>query len=339
MDTQRKLNMIKTPYASRLTFAFLFAIAIALTACGPRDAATLTKIVAADYPKVDGSTAEDPLTRLVACTILDVSCSWTTVTADNIERSILPDPSATGEDVDTINAIARSGTHGAYEALVAGEADLIIVARKPSADENDLASKAGVGYDYQPIGIDAFVFMANIANPVDNITTDQIFKVYTGEITEWAELGVTVEGDDKTIHAYQRNPNSGSQELMDEMILKGKSMIEAPELVTTSMMGPFNMIGGNPFTGEGDELGLGYTVYFYATAMFPHQYVKLISINGVPPNAATLASREYPLTADVYVVIRRGMPANSTAVALRDWLLTEEGQKVVAESGYIPISD
>lgn len=71
--------------------------------------------------------------------------------------------------------------------------------------------------------------------------------------------------------------------------------------------------------------------------IFPHQNVRLIGVGGVQPTSEAIASRAYPLVTEIYAVVRTDMPPTSTAVLLRDWLLTEEGQAVVAESGYVPI--
>jgi hypothetical protein len=97
------------------------------------------------------------------------------------------------------------------------------------------------------------------------------------------------------------------------------------------MMGPFNAVGE-------DELGIGYSVYYYAVFMMPTPQVKLIAIDGVAPTSTNIADRIYPLTTEVYGVVREDMPRDSTAVILRDWLLTDDGQAAVAESGYVPLT-
>lgn len=338
-----KVEMVNTNSLAKLRCVLVMGLLLLTVGCmalPPKaDPASLRTKIAADYPSVDGSTAEDPLTKLVACRILGASCSWSAQTTENLERSMIPDADVPEAAAAIITAIPHSGTHGAYVNLIEGSTDLIIVARAPSPDEKDAASQAGVTLDLQPIGMDAFVFLANVKNPITSLSTDQIRDIYTGKLTTWDQVGVTIDPSaaSESIHAYQRDRNSGSQELMDSLIMKGTPMIDAPQMITTSMTGPFNMIGGNPFEGGGDVLGLGYTVYYYAAQMFPHQYVKMIGVNGVVPTSDSIASRSYPLTAEVYVVVRKDTPSDSTAIALRDWLLTDEGQKVVAESGYVPI--
>jgi phosphate transport system substrate-binding protein len=107
-------------------------------------------------------------------------------------------------------------------------------------------------------------------------------------------------------------------------------MIDAPEMIFETMMGPINAIGEDPG-------GIGYSVYFYAKFILPDPRIKLIAIEGVEPTSENIASGTYPLATEVYVVVRADMPEDSTAVLLRDWLLTEAGQAAIASSGYVPL--
>ncbi len=327
-----------------LCILLLLVVSLLLASCAQPpaapDAAALRTRIAASFPTVDGSTTAGPLLRLAACKMLNASCSWTSSTAENFQRTIVPDSSVPADVAGKITGIKTSATSPAYMALIAGTTDVIVEARKPSADEAAAASQAGVTLDIQPMAVDGLVMLANVDNPISNLTTDQILKVYTGQIKTWGELGVRIDSggaDPQAIRGYQRQRNSGSQELIDSLILHGTPMIDAPDMITLSMMGPYNLIGGNPYSGGGDVLGLGYSVYYYATAMFPHQYVKMLAVGGVQPTPATIASRQYPLAAEVYVIIRQDAPADGSGRAFRDWLLSDEGQKVVAESGYVPI--
>jgi len=69
----------------------------------------------------------------------------------------------------------------------------------------------------------------------------------------------------------------------------------------------------------------------------PHEYVKLIGVDGVSPTSENIASHAYPLAAEVYVAVREDTPQGNTAILFRDWLLSKDGQRVVEKSGYVPI--
>ena len=320
----------------------LFALMLLFMGCSPSESDTARELIAADYPAVDGSTSAHPLQRFIACDILEVPCAWSEMSLDNVQRTILPAPEVdiNDEKARFIESIVHNGTHGGYMSVIEGQADFALVARAPSEDELQAADELNVPLDVQPVALDAFVFLVNVDNPVESLEIETIRRIFTGEITTWTELGVTIDPDaegDEKIHAYQRNRNSGSQELMESLVMGELVMIDAPEMITTSMLGPLNAIGGNAWDGNGDTLGLGYSVYFYANFMFPHEYVRLVPIEGVAPTSENIAARTYPLFAEVSAVVREDMPADSTAVILRDWLLTDDGQSVIEASGYVPI--
>lgn len=324
-------------------YALLPAIVtLVLAACRPPAAQVAgSPLAGLEMPALDSSTSAHPLLRLVACELVEVACGWSAGESENVERTIVPESGANPDLAASILALEPGGTNGAYTALIEGRADLILVARAPSEDELAAAEEAGVPLDVKPIALDAFVFVVNVANPVESLSIDTLRAIYAGRITTWDELGIAIEpaaGLPLPIVAYQREQNSGSQELMEDLVMRGTPMVEAPDLITTSMLGPYNAIGGNRFTGGGDTRGLGYSIYYYATAMFPHEYVRMVAVDGVTPGPQTIADRSYPLTTEVYVVIRAEAPASGSAARLRDWLLSAEGQAVVARSGYIPLA-
>ena len=285
----------------------------------------LDSITINNYPKVDGSTSAHPLQVLIACKILGVEYSWMPGWFDETYR-IWPSFDEKPEIAQFIlDSIIHNGTHTSYTNLINRKADIIIVARTASNDEINLADSAGVKLTTTPIALDAFVFIVNIENSVHSLTVKEIQDIYTGNITFWNEVG----GTNTEINPYQRNPNSGSQELMLSLVMKGLTMMDLPEMILVGMMGPINRI-------THDKDGLGYTVYFFEQFMAPNDSLKLLAINGVFPEYNTLKTREYIYTTDVYVVIREDLDRLSTAYQLYQWLITNKGQIVVEESGYIP---
>jgi phosphate transport system substrate-binding protein len=262
---------------------------------------------------------------MVACHILNVSCSWSPGNPLDPTRRIVPDLASVGErEVETLFSIAHSGTHGAYVNLIQKKTDLILVAREPSQDEVREAVALNVELDVQPIARDAFVFLVHSDNPVESLSLEQIRDIFAGRIADWAEVG----GFAAEIHTYQRNPNSGSQELMEKLVMRGDAMLDSPDMILETMMGPINAIRDDP-------LGIGYSVYFYAANIFPDENVRMVAVEGTGPSSLTIADGSYVLSTEVYAVLRDDTPGSSPARTLRDWLLTGEGQHAVEESGYV----
>ncbi len=280
-------------------------------------------VTAENYPRVDGSTSTSPLNTLVACKLLGVPCQWVQWIEGYMHMA--PDLTYFEGEFPQINT---SGTHGAYMSLIEGRSDLILVARLPSQDELHAASVAGVGLVPEPLALDAFVFILSEENLVENLSTSQIQQIYTGQLTNWQDVG----GPDAVIHPYQRNPNSGSQELMETLVMKDMKMIDAPEMVLPKMMAPFYALSDDP-------LGIGYSVFYFEQYMAGIEKVKLCAVDGVLPSHESIRSGEYPYITEVYAVVRADLRPSSAAYQLWTWLFSAGGQEVVAESGYVPIRD
>ncbi len=323
---------MKTLFNSAPILIYLLGILFVLSLSGCQDKSdngsrtiNLDTLTISNYPKVDGSTSAHPLQVLIACKLLGVEYTWMPSWFDETYR-IYPSFDEEPEVAQFIlDSITHSGTHDSYVNLIIGKADIIIVARTASNDEINLADSLDITLITIPIALDAFVFIANINNPVNSLTEKEIQDIYTGNITYWSEVGGIYE----EINPYQRNPNSGSQELMLSLVMKDLQMMNFPEMILMGMMGPINRI-------THDNNGLGYTVYFFEQFMAPNDSLKLLAVNGVFPEYYTLKEKEYIYTTEVYMVIRNDLDKLSTAYQLYLWLLTASGRNVIAESGYIP---
>jgi phosphate transport system substrate-binding protein len=191
-----------------------------------------------------------------------------------------------------------------------------------------LAREKGVRLERVPVALDAFVFIVHRENPVQGLTVDQIRDIYSGKATTWNQVG----GPELPVHPYRRNRNSGSEETMQKVVMKGLEMVEGRDLVSMSMMGPFNAL-------THDRQGLGYTFRYYDTYMTHLPTVRAVAVGGVSPTPETIRNRTYPFVTPVWMVWRTDLADDSPAAKVRDWLLSPAGQAVVAESGYVPIGN
>ena len=117
--------------------------------------------------------------------------------------------------------IQFSNTVYAYEKLIDGKVDIIFGA-KPSEEQIQMANDYGKKVILTPIGKEGFVFFVNEENSINELSSEQIRAIYSGEITNWNQVG----GDDKSILAYQRPENSGSQTMMEYFM--GNTPLKAP---------------------------------------------------------------------------------------------------------------
>ena len=212
-----------------------------------------------DWPLTDCSTSTRPVRDLVAYQLLGVPYKWEVDWMSGTTYIIQPDFSGMKTSFSYNDFVAKnhfSGTHEAYMNLIEGKTDVIIASRDISRNEKVSSEELGVELETAPLAIDALVFIVNPKNPVKNLTSDQVRKIYTGEIRNWKEVG----GIDHAITPYIRNADSGSQEKMETLVMQGLIMIDRTdenymyEIIGSQMISPYAQL-------EIDEYGIGYTPY------------------------------------------------------------------------------
>lgn len=225
------------------------------------------------------------------------------------------------------SAVAYNNTIYAYQNLVDGKADMIFVVA-PSQQQLEYAKNKNVTMKFTPIGQDAFVFFVNGNNPVNDLTTEQIRDIYSGQIKNWQELG----GKNETIRAFQRNEGSGSQSAFLKFM--GNALIISPpkEDVVQGMGGIINQTADYKNYAN----SMGFSFRFFVQSMLQNNEVKLLSIDGVLPSVETIKSGEYPLTASFYVVTLEDNN-NPDVEKFIQWILSVQGQKIIEQTGYVPI--
>lgn len=263
-----------------------------------------------NYPKVDASLATQPLTNAFIKNFTGI---------ENINEA----------------SLNYSNTHPGYVKLINDEVDLIVVT-EPSEEELKLAKDAGVELEVIPVVKEGFVFYVNANNKIESLTTEQIQKIYTGEITNWNQVG----GDNQKITAYQRPVNSGSQTGMLSLVMKNLKLMKAPkEDLIQTMEEIINLVSSY----KNGKNAIGYSYYYYATTMFetidPNvaSNIKLLGVDGVKPNNQTIKESSYPFTTAYYIVINKADDENSPARILANQMLSPRGQKVAEEAGYVPV--
>ena len=222
-----------------------------------------------------------------------------------------------------------STTTGAYKKIVTGEADIIFAAL-PSEEQKRFAEDNGVELIYTPIGKEAFVFFVNSKNPIDDISLEDIQKVYSGEITEWSKFGVKGIGD---IKAFQREEGSGSQSTIQQL-MAGKSLMTPPKEDVIDGMGG---IIEKTSDYKNFKNAIGYSFRFYSTEMVKNNNIKLLSINGVYPSLENIENGTYPIASYFYAVTRSD--ADENVLKLLEWITGEQGQKIVEMTGYTPLGE
>jgi phosphate transport system substrate-binding protein len=221
-----------------------------------------------------------------------------------------------------------NNTVKAYKNLIDGKVNIIFAAQ-PSEGQIAEAASRGIELYKTPIGKEAFVFFVNKANKVNNLSFEQLKEIYSGEITNWKEVG----GKNSEITAFQRVENSGSQTMFLN-VMKGANIAKAPKEKTVGGMGG---IIEETAQYKNSKSAVGFSFLYYATQMKNNAQIKLLSIDGIKPSEETVRNGEYPFTSMFYAITNGAPDGNEKP--LIDWILSEQGQELIEKTGYVGISE
>lgn len=264
----------------------------------------------ADLPKLDGAAAVFPVYSAFVNAVYPES-------AGELNRSVT-EPAA----------FNYFNTRDGYKALAERKTDIFFGAY-PSQEQLAYAEECGTAFVFTPIGREAFVFFVSARSDVDDLSSDDIRRIYAGEVTDWSELGFH-EGE---ITAFQRNEGSGSQ----SMFLRFMGDIE-PETPPTEQMNDFMAgIYEDVADYKNAKGSIGFSFRYYFASIIARDDVKMLSVDGVAPTVENIRSGAYPITADLYAVTWEGNP-NDNVQTLLDWILGPQGQYLIEETGYAPVS-
>lgn len=225
-----------------------------------------------------------------------------------------------------------SNNNKIYERLINGEVD-IIFALAPSSDILTRAKAMGVEFELIPIAREGFVFYVNFNNPVDSLKVSDIQKIYSGQVSNWSQLG----GENTNITAFQRTDNSLNQEEMISLVMRNLEIVNPPKNVFNNKK--FGEIDDLIASYDNSKSAIGYSYYYDSKILYDinsnsDDAVKLLKINNIEPNYENISSGEYPLQTNYYLVKNKNNVSENVQIFV-DTMLSERGSDVVKEAGYI----
>lgn len=264
----------------------------------------------ADQPRLDGTLAALPLYAAASRAVDGERLT----AAERRERHMPP--------------LVECNGMRAWERLADGEAD-IFFGPPPSQRQLDELRAQGLTPDVRPLAREALVFFVHKDNPVRGLSREQLRRIYTGEITNWKEVG----GRDERILPFQHEEWDENQHMLERFVLRGEAA--APPLWEERRLdpcdsGPVRRVAA--YRNRPDALGFGLRRYL--DKWFPDGDVRLLPVDGVRPTDATLRDGSYPLSQPLCMISCR--PLDAEGRAFRDWLLGPEGRDLIRRAGYLP---
>jgi phosphate transport system substrate-binding protein len=219
-------------------------------------------------------------------------------------------------------SVKGGGSGGGAAALINGTIDFANMSREIKDEEKAEAEAKGVETVEHQVAIDGIAVIVNPDNGVAGLTIDQLGRIYRGEITNWKDLG----GADKEIVLLSRDSSSGTYEYFKEAVVAVDD--EEAEYATEAR----NLASSQAIVDEvaANDAAIGYVGLGYLT-----DTIKVLEIEGTAATIEAAKDGSYVLSRGLYMYSNGG-PTDVQAAYL-EWILSEAGQKVVEEQGFVPL--
>jgi len=225
-------------------------------------------------------------------------------------------------------SVTGGGSGTGIAALLNGTTDICIASRSIKAKEVTLAKEKGLNPNEIVTSRDGIAVVVNPGNPVEDLTIEQIGKIYTGVYTNWNQLG----GGDHEIVILSRESSSGTYVFFQEHVMKKKDY--SPEAMLMPSTSAIIQSVSQDVWAIG-YVGLGYGVQ-------AGDKVKMLHVKNdtdsapIVPSVATVQDASYGIARPLHFYTN-GTPAGMTKDFV-DFVLSDAGQKIVLEAGYVPIN-
>lgn len=295
--------MKKITRRSFLTVCGAVAAAAALTACG----GSASSAAASSTSAAAGSTASSTAAALSGNVATGGSTSMKNVIAALTEGFAEVEPGVTVSYVPTGSG---AGITGATDKTL----DIGLSSRALKDDE-----KADV--DGTTIALDGIAIIVNNASKVEDLTVDQLKQMFTGEITNWSEVG----GDDGEIVLIGREAGSGTRDGFESIVDVKDSCKYAQELTATGAV--ISAVEANP-------LAIGY-----ASLSAVGDTVKMVTVGGVECSEETVKDGSYEVQRPFVFVTNKSVTLSEQAQAFFDFATSADAADLIRTAGAVPVNE
>lgn len=215
--------------------------------------------------------------------------------------------------------IAADGSTTGIAAIIDGTAAIGMVSRPIRPTEASAAAAKGVSFTPTLVALDGIAVIVNAACPVKALSKKQVEQIFAGDVTDWSALG----GKPGKISIYTRNTASGTYIAFKDLAMHRRDYGSSCQ----------KMAGNEQIASEiaRNPDGIGYVGLAYAHT----PGVRALVIDGTALSEETVRSKAYPYTRATYY-FTNGAPAGRARLFL-DFTLSDEGQKIARQVGFVPI--
>ena len=207
-----------------------------------------------------------------------------------------------------------TGSGSGITAVSEGRCDIGLSSRALKDDEKASGLKETV------LALDGIAIIVNPENKVSDLTLEQIAKIYTGQITNWKEVG----GDDAEIVLIGREAGSGTRDGFESITGTKDSCKYRQELTSTGDV--ITTVAGNP-----NAIG-------YASLASVKDSVKALSVGGVAPTEATVSDGTYAVQRPFVLVTKDGAELSAAAKLFFDYATGKDAAEIISAAGAVPVT-
>ena len=219
--------------------------------------------------------------------------------------------------------VSGGGSGTGIAALLNGGTDICQASRDMKAQEYADAESKKIKVHRVAVALDGIAIFLNEANPVKELSLEQLRGIYTGSITNWKEVG----GPSHIIILYGRENNSGTYAFFKEHVLKSEDYAD----VTQTLPGTAAVVNAV----ANDKYGIGYGGMAWGKGTKAIAVKKDDQSAAVEPTNDAVINGTYPISRELYWFFN-GTPAGETKDFL-NWALSPDGQKLAADIDYVPL--
>jgi phosphate transport system substrate-binding protein len=220
--------------------------------------------------------------------------------------------------------IAAEGSTTGIAAITDGTANIGMSSRRARPTEMSAALAKGVTMKPVIVSFDAMAVIVNENNPLAKLTVRQVEQIFTGDIKDWSAVG----GTPGSISIYTRNTSSGTYQDWKDLAMKKRDYASSSQ----------KMAGNEQIAAEvgKNPSGIGYVGIAYTHAPGV-KVVGIVTTAGklVMPANETVHDKSYPYARPNFFYTN-GEPSGLTAEFI-NYLLSADGQAIVAKSGFVPV--
>lgn len=216
--------------------------------------------------------------------------------------------------------IAAEGSSTGVSAIINSTADIGMSSRPVTEKEISQASLNGVEMKSIVVAYDAIAVIVNEANPISEMSSDDVYMIFTGQVDDWTSVG----GNPGAISVYTRNTASGTYKDFQKMAMNMDDYAPSSQ----------KMAGNEQIASEvaKNPRGIGYVGMAYVDM----PGVKVVAINGARPEKATVKAGTYPYARETFYLVD-AKKVSPLAQQFIDFTLGEDGQKIVDAVHFIPV--